>query len=149
MGGLVYLFQFLECGVRVNLRRRHAFVTEQFLHAFQSRPVIEHRRGEGVPQHVWRTVLLGAHATKLFSHPVPHRRTVETEALAVYEKCAVVSYHATVSLFDIAFQLRFQFLAERYKALFVAFSRHLQLTVHEIHGLVVERDEFLRCIPVS
>ena len=62
MRGFVYLFQFLECGVGVDFRRSDTFMPQQFLHAFQTRAVIEHRSGKGMAQHMRRPFLRRAHA---------------------------------------------------------------------------------------
>jgi len=57
MGIFVNSLQLLEGGVRVDLRRTHTLMTEQVLHLFQTRTVVQHRSGKGVPQHVRGTLL--------------------------------------------------------------------------------------------
>ena len=81
MCGCVYFFQFLECGVRVYLRRRHTFMAEQFLHALKSSTMIEHRRGESMAQYMRRAFLLGTYTVDILLHSVSHGITIHSAPL--------------------------------------------------------------------
>ena len=53
VGILIYFLQLFERGVGVDLRGCYAFVSQETTDAFQPGTVVQHRRGERVPQHVW------------------------------------------------------------------------------------------------
>ena len=50
-------FQLLERGVGIDLCRVDTLMPQQFLDALKSCTIVQHRRGEGVPQHVRRAFL--------------------------------------------------------------------------------------------
>ena len=74
MGIFVNSLQLLEGGVRVDLRRTHTLMTEQVLHLLQARTVVQHRSGEGVPQHVRGTLLHRGHLRQVAAYGLVNLR---------------------------------------------------------------------------
>ena len=59
-------FQLLERGVGIDLCRIDTLMTQQFLDALKSCTVVQHRRGESVPEHVGRALLQGRDQLQVF-----------------------------------------------------------------------------------
>ena len=64
MGELIYLFEFLDGIVRIDLRCTQVRMSQQFLHTVDVRTVIEHVCGERMPKHVRTALLKRGHFTE-------------------------------------------------------------------------------------
>ena len=93
MGILIYFFQLLESGMRIDLRGGESRVTEQLFHAFQVGVMVEHGSGKSVAQHMWRALLEAAHPLQLLSHYLVN--LVESYARTFFrdEKSVTLPFH--------------------------------------------------------
>ena len=138
MSLLINSFQLFDGGVRVDLGRLQAFMPQQLADAFQSGTVVEHGRGEGMSEHMWRAFLHRGH----FGQTVP-RGDIDavggnTLAVLFHEECSLCRAHLAVAHLDVVLQLSGQLLSEGHDALFVSLAGHFQLASGEVHIAIVE-----------
>ena len=81
MGNVINSFQLFEGGMGIDLGGRQAFMPQQLLHTLQSCLIVEHRRGECMPQHVRRVLLEGGDHGKEFGNFLSHLVPVHPLAL--------------------------------------------------------------------
>ena len=60
MGILIHFLQLFERRMRVDLRRRHTLMAQQFLHTLQSGTIVQHGGGKRMAQHVRRPFFLSS-----------------------------------------------------------------------------------------
>ncbi len=142
MGDFIYFFQFLERRMRIDFRRRQAFVSQQFLHAFQTGAMIQHCRCKRMPQDMRCLLFQSADPRQVLHHPVSHRSAIQSFTFYVHEQRIVQTGHFGVSYTYIIYNGIFQLLPKRNYTLFVSLSGHLQAHRLKIHHIVVQRNEF-------
>ena len=126
MSLLICFFQFLKGGVSVYLCRGNALMPQQLLHHLNFCPIVEHRRGKGVTQHVGRTLTLSSDLREatfdyLTDCPFRYARHLDSKKQCrIVDSLRLLLTHGKVSL-----QRLLQFCAKRNNALFVALAEHL------------------------
>ena len=84
-------FQLLERGVGIDLCRIDTLMTQQFLDALKSCTVVQHRRGESVPEHVGRALLQGRDQLQVFMHDHVHLISSHPFSLITQEQGTVLA----------------------------------------------------------
>ena len=142
MGVVVCFLQLFKGCVGIYLRGGKALVSEQVLHPFEIGLMVEHGGGEGVAQHVGRPFLERRHLREVFAHEVLHLVAVHTQSVVVDEERMPHMWLLRIAACHVMVQSAFQFIGEGYEPFLVALAQHLELSVGEIHRLVIESDEF-------
>ena len=117
-------------------------MTEQLAYTLKSGIMVEHCRGKGVAEHVWRPFFHRRDLGEVVLYHFPHLHVGYALSFAVEEKSVGDSRYILVASALIVLKDFGQFVAEGNDTLFVAFSSHLQLLVDETHVVVVESGEF-------
>ena len=137
MSLFIHSFQLLERGVGINFRRTDALMAQQVLDTFKTSTVVQHRRGKSVTQHVGGALLQRGHPRQVLMHDLIHLVARHPMPLIAQEQGVAVTRHLFVANGDIPLKGLSQFRTEGHDALFVAFTRHLELTDLEVHiGIV-------------
>ena len=140
MSLFIHSFQLFERGVGIDFRRTDALMAQQVLDALKPCTVVQHRRGKGVTQHVGRAFLQRRHSRQVLMHDQIHLVARHPMPLVAQEQGVAVTLHLFVTHGDIPFKGIGQFCAEGHDALFVALTRHLELTSLKVHiGVNSER----------
>ena len=105
MSLFIYSFQLFERGMGIDLGRRDALMAQQVLDALQSGTVVQHRRGEGMAEHVGRTFLQRRDCRQVLVHDGIHLVARHPLALVTQEQSACLfSRHLFVADGDIMAQ---------------------------------------------
>ena len=143
VGQGVCSLQVLECDMRVDLRCCEALVTQQLLYASQPCIIIQHGGGEGVSEHVGRTLLLRCDEGEVVVHDVVYGTYAHRLPFAVAEQWSVAVGAVARLLFTVAkghvsLELCGDFLTKRDDALLTALARYLQLMAVQVDVAVTE-----------
>ena len=143
MGLLISSLQLLERRMRIDLRRSHTCVTQQFLYILQSRTVIQHSRSKRMWQHVGRAFLLRRYQRKALVDDAFYLRSRHPLAFVIPDQGFTVGYRRLlVTLCHIGDQRLLQLFAKGNDALFVPLAGHLQLMGGEVNILIVQGCHF-------
>ena len=113
----------------INLSGCHALMPQKFPQALQRGAVIQHSCGEGVTEHMRRPFLQCCHHREVLSYDTLHLVTRHALSLVVEKKShASYSTHFLITSGYIVAKFQPQFTPKGNDTLFIAFSRHLELT---------------------
>ena len=84
-------FQLLERGVGIDLCRVDTLMTQQFLDALKSCAIVQHRRGESVPEHVGRAFLQGSDQRQVLMHDHVHLVSSHPSPLIAQEQSTILA----------------------------------------------------------
>ena len=138
MGILIHFFQLFERRMRIDFRRRHTFVAQQFLHAFQTGTIVQHGGGKRMAQHVRRPFFLSSNPRQTGIDDTFHLVSRHSLALVVLDQRPTVPDGLLVTQGHLAAQCLLQFLTKRNDTLLISLARHLQLVRHEVDILIVQ-----------
>jgi hypothetical protein len=128
----VCLAQLYESGVRVYLRGGNTLVSEEFLHTLYARPICEHRRCEGMTEHVRRAFLHCRDLGDIPYHILPYLFRRHAQSLVIHEQGTIANTELLVTLRLIVREFRFKFRSERYQPLLIALAQDLQTILNVV-----------------
>ena len=96
-------FQLLERGVGIDLCRVDTLMPQQFLDAFKSCTIVQHRRGEGVPQHVRRTFLQRCYQRQISMYDKINLTSCHPLSFIAQEQSTILTQIRCLFLFPVTF----------------------------------------------
>ena len=129
-------FQLFERGVGIYLGGRDALMAQQVLDALQSGPVVQHRRGKGMAEHMGRALLQRRDSREVLMHDDIHLAASHPLAFVTQEEgVTVLFHHLFVTDGNEVAQHLGEFLAEGDDPLLIALARYLQLHLYFLYIL--------------
>ena len=136
-------FQLLERGVGIDLCRVDTLMPQQFLDAFKSCTIVQHRRGEGVPQHVRRTFLQRCYKRQISMYDKINLTSCHPLSFIAQEQSTILTQSELLPpSLEILIKRICQLLAKGNDTLLVPLSRHLQLPGTEINIDIIQSRQF-------